>query len=344
MNSKSKKILVSVIIPVYNAEIFLNETLQSVLNQNLKNFEIILVNDGSTDNSKKICEKFSNQDNRIKLINQINSGVSIARNNGILHAKGEYVFFMDADDTLDAEFLKTSYEIAKKQDSDIVVIGEQFCKRMPNVTALPTWAQLIRMEFLKQYQSIRFPDNIQPCEDGLFSHQLLALTEKIAQNHEGIYHYRHHENQNHLKINENCEKVTKQIPTWFEILENFYTKHGLFKSHSLHLALFIEHEPFEFRYLAMPLNQGQKVFLHQIIKDFMSKNVFPHLDEESKKSLSIPFLKFVNSKKFDDFDRFYIKYLKQRKIKKKLCLFAINMIPLSEIRKNLRKNINDQFQ
>ncbi len=339
------KIFVSVIIPIHNAEKFLKQTVQSVLNQGLKEFEIILVNDGSTDDSIKICEKFSNQDDRIKLINQINSGVSVARNNGLLHVNGEYVFFMDADDTLDSEFLKTSYEIAKKkEDNDIVVISEQFCKRMPNLTALPTWAQLIRMEFLKQHPSIRFPENIQPCEDGLFSHQLLALTQKIAQNPEGIYHYRHHENQNHLKINENCEKVIKQIPTWFEILENFYIKHGLFKSHSLHLALFIEHEPFEFRYLEMPLNQEQKVFLHQIINNFMSKNVFPYLDEESKKLLSIPFLQFVNSKKNEDFDRFYLKHLKQRKIQKKLYLFAINIIPLSKIRKNLRKNINDQFQ
>lgn len=341
MYNKTK---VSVIIPIYNAGYFLEETIVSVLESTLKEYEIICVNDGSTDNSKNVCEKFLNQDNRIKLINQTNSGVSVARNNGLLQAKGEYIFFMDADDTLDSEFLETSYEIAKKKDSEIVIIGNEFRKRLPNVMALPTCAQLINLKFLKQYPDIRFPENIQPCEDGLFSHQLLALTQKIAVNPNGIYHYRHHENQNHLKINEDCWKVLHQIPIWFEILQNFYTKHNLFKSHSLHLALFIEHEPFEFRYLDMPLNGDQKVFLHQIIKDFMSKNVLPHLDDERKKMLSIPFLHFLNSKKPNDFDRLHLKYLKQRKIQKKFYLFAINLIPLSRIRRKLRLKINNRFQ
>lgn len=343
MNSNNH-ISVSVIIPIYNAENFLAETINSVLHQSLSDFELILIDDGSIDNSKKICKQFLSQDHRIKLINQENSGVSIARNNGLLQAKGEYVFFMDSDDTLDSEFFKTSYEIAKREKSDIVIIGEQFSKRMPNVMALPTWAQLISLEFLKKYPDIRFPENIQPCEDGLFSHQLLAITQKIALNSNGIYHYQHHENQNHLKINDDCWKVLHQIPIWFEILEKFYTKYNLFKSHSLHLALFIEHEPFEFRYLAMPLNQEQKVFLHQIIDNFMSKNVLPHLDEKSKKMLGIPFLHFLNSKKSDNFDRIYMKYLKKRKIQKKLYLFAINIIPLSKIRRKLRKKINDKFQ
>lgn len=344
MKTESSKIFVSVIIPVYNAEKFLKETIQSVLNSTLKEHEIILVNDGCTDNSKLICEEFSLQNSNVRLINQNNSGVSVARNNGLFQAEGDYVFFMDSDDTLDSEFLKTSYEIAKKNESDIVITGEEFIKRMPNVMALPTWAQLIRLKFLKQYSDIRFPENIQPGEDGLFSHQLLALTTKIALNSNGIYHYRHHEDQNHLKINENCWKVLHQIPIWFEILEKFYTKYNLFKSHSLHLALFIEHEPFEFRYLAMPLNQEQKVFLHQIIQEFMSKNVLLHLDNEGKKMLSIRFLHFLNSKEPDDFDRLYLKYLKYRKIQKKIYLLTINIIPLSKIRKKLRKKINDQFQ
>lgn len=342
MSTDKNHISVSIIIPVYNAGKFLAETIKSVLNQSLDNFELILVNDGSTDNSESICEEYERLDNRIKYFYQTNAGVSIARNNGLLHANGEYIFFMDSDDTLDSEFFKTSYEIAKKENRDILIIGESFCKRMPHVTALPTWAQMLRFDFLKKYPKIRFPEHIQPCEDGLFSHQLLALTTNIGVNPDGIYHYRHHEDQNHLKINENSGKVIKQIPTWFEILNKFYTENNLFKTDSFHLALFVEHEPFEFRYLEMSLNQEQKETLHNLIKIFMLK-IMPNLSLEEKEKLSKPFLYFINSNNISEFDKFYIQYVKQRKRKKKIYLFFVKFIPLKNIRRKLRKTVSERF-
>ncbi len=91
-------LLVSVIIPVYNSEKYIHETIQSVLNQTYKNFELIIVNDGSTDNSLSIIENSQKKDNRIKILNKINSGVSETRNFGLNIAKGEYVAFLDSDD------------------------------------------------------------------------------------------------------------------------------------------------------------------------------------------------------------------------------------------------------
>lgn len=336
-------IFVSIIIPVYNAQNFLHDTVKSVINQNFADFEVILINDGSTDDSEEICKYYSSQDRRITLINQANSGVSIARNNGFLKAKGEYVFFMDSDDTLSSDMIKTSYQIAKAEKKDIVVIGEQFCRRLPDAAAFPTWALLLRRSFLNPYSDVRFPENIQPCEDGLFSHQLLALTREIGQNPQGIYHYRHHDNQNHLKINSDCWKVIRQIPDWFVILEKFYSRYHLLPSRALHLARFVEHEPFEFRYLAMPLDYEQKKELRQLIIDFMNGVVLPHLDEESKNTLSIPFLNFIDSNSVDDFELFYSNYSKQRERKKKLYLFWIKFIPLKNIRRKLRAKINDQY-
>ncbi|WP_228413712.1 glycosyltransferase family 2 protein [Chryseobacterium sp. CH21] len=257
---EKNKIFVTVIIPVYNAEKFLVETIESVLNQSLKEFELILINDGSVDDSASICEEYQNNDSRIQYFSQANSGVSIARNLGLSKAIGEYIFFMDSDDTIDREFLKTSYVAAKEQNNDITIIGEEFCKRLPHAPALPTWAQLLRLGFLEKYSDIKFPAGIQPCEDGLFSHQLIALTENIGTNTKGIYHYRHHEDQNHLTINKNSDKVIQQIPAWLQILDNFYERYQLYKTKALHLALFIEHEPFEFRYLEMPLDSQQKFF------------------------------------------------------------------------------------
>lgn len=343
MNIKKNHISVSVIIPVYNAEKFLAETINSVLHQSFDDFELILIDDGSTDSSGKIGEEFMLLDRRIKYIYQINSGVSIARNSGLGRANGEYIFFMDSDDTLDVNFIKTSYEVAKKKEYDIVVIGEFFCEKMPRIAALPTWAQMLKAEFLKRNTEIRFPEDIQPCEDGLFSHQLLALSPNIGLNPNGIYHYRHHENQNHLKINENCWKVVHQIPVWFDILNQFYTKNNLLPSHALHLALFIEHEPFELRYLSMPLDHEQKVVLLNLIKTFMAR-VLPYLSDEDKKLLSKPFLHFINSNEVSDFEIFYKGYTKQRKIKKKISLLLIKFIPFKKLRRELRKTIGEKFK
>ncbi len=335
MNAISK---ISVIMPVYNVEEFLEEAIESVLNQSFQELELILVNDGSTDNSSTICEKYVEEDKRIKYIEQKNSGVSIARNKGLSLAEGEYIFFMDSDDTIDSDFLKTSYETAKKEDSDIVVIGEYYCKRrIPNPAALPTCAQLLRHEFLKQYPDIRFPENIQPCEDGLFSHQLLALTDKTSGNPVGIYVYREHERQNHLVINSNTAKVLEQIPLWFRVLEQFYTRYNLYQTKALHLARFVEHEPFEFRYLSMPFNPEQKKQLHKIIVDFMDKNVFPYLSSQEFDFLTTSFKIFVKTKDNKIFDS----YLLRKKRKRKILVFLISCIPLRKVRRKLRQQFSD---
>lgn len=95
----------SVIIPVYKAEAYLEKCINSVLIQGFKNFEVILVDDGSPDNCPKICDNYSSMDQRIKVLHQRNSGVSIARNNGINMARGEIVCFLDADDEWKKDFL-----------------------------------------------------------------------------------------------------------------------------------------------------------------------------------------------------------------------------------------------
>lgn len=107
-----KKPLISVIIPCYNAELFIRETLKSILNQTTQNFEIVLVNDGSLDNTTSIVESIN--DSRIILINQVNSGVSIARNNGLKKANGQFLVFFDADDLMSPNFLKSRVETLRE--------------------------------------------------------------------------------------------------------------------------------------------------------------------------------------------------------------------------------------
>ena len=108
------KDLISVIINVYNGEKFIEKCLDSIVNQTYKNLEILIINDGSTDKTLKICKK--NKDKRIKIINTKNMGLSLSRNVGIDNAKGEYLYFVDADDFIELDAIEYLYNLCKKYD------------------------------------------------------------------------------------------------------------------------------------------------------------------------------------------------------------------------------------
>lgn len=112
---------VSIIIPVYNVEPYLRQCLDSVLGQTFKNFEVLLVNDGSTDNSGFICQEYVEKDNRVRYFEKENGGVSSARNFGIKHSRGEYITFIDSDDWVEPNYLEIFYKTIKEKDADIVV-------------------------------------------------------------------------------------------------------------------------------------------------------------------------------------------------------------------------------
>ncbi|HOZ54404.1 MAG TPA: glycosyltransferase family 2 protein, partial [Bacilli bacterium] len=114
----SNKYNVSVIIPVYNTEKYISFAIESVLNQTLDNIEIIIINDGSTDNSKSIIEKYENDN--ITIINKKNEGSGVARNIGVSKARGKYIFFLDSDDYLEKNALKKMYDIAETHNIGIV--------------------------------------------------------------------------------------------------------------------------------------------------------------------------------------------------------------------------------
>ena len=116
--------LISVIIPVYNAEQYLDDCVKSVLEQSYTNVSVILVDDGSTDGSGDICNSFSSN-SKVKVIHTENRGVSCARNTGIDNSSGEYIAFLDADDELMPDALKTMYKIACEEHSDIVICNKQ---------------------------------------------------------------------------------------------------------------------------------------------------------------------------------------------------------------------------
>lgn len=116
-----KKSLVSVIIPVYNVEKFVKKSILSVINQTYQNVEIVVVNDGSTDNSGKICHELEKKDNRVKVYDKENGGLSSARNYGLAHANGEYIMFLDSDDMLTLNAVETLLTFIQKSKADMCI-------------------------------------------------------------------------------------------------------------------------------------------------------------------------------------------------------------------------------
>ena len=183
---------VSIIMPTYNVEKYLEAALESVVNQTFSDIEVICINDGSTDNSLQILENYAKQDNRIKLINQQNQGVSVARNNGIEAAAGEYIMFLDPDDTYDLKLCEKVVQKIDKENPDIVMWGhnsfsdgeivktneyvyllnklERNLKiNLKNRLALQIfiWDKAFKKEFLDK-NNIRFPAGIKNAEDIIF--------------------------------------------------------------------------------------------------------------------------------------------------------------------------------
>lgn len=183
--------LLSIVIPVYNVDRYIAKCLRSIAQQTFKDFEVILINDGSKDNSKKICEEFCLHDSRFKLINQENKGAGCARNKGIKNAIGKYLCFIDADDWIEPHYLETI--INASEDFDIVFWGytiETPTKKEEHTLSPCTCWQaddciksiydlkkkyeygftvtcLLKTNFIQQF-NILFPTNIQLHEDIVF--------------------------------------------------------------------------------------------------------------------------------------------------------------------------------
>ena len=184
---------VSVIIPVYNCEKYIGECIESLINQTLKECEFIFVNDGSSDKSKEIIEGYAKGDSRIKLINQKNSGVSVARNTGLENAVGEYIGFVDGDDYIDTHYYEKLYNAAKSNFCEIVICD---WKSQINSLNLPfekdkilgqkyieeniypyfiqyegmnsVWNKIFKSDLIKK-NNIQFPKGIKLGEDAIFN-------------------------------------------------------------------------------------------------------------------------------------------------------------------------------
>lgn len=134
------KIKVSIIIPVYNVEKYISRCLDSVVNQTLKEIEIILVNDGTKDSSLDICEKYAKKDKRVKIFSKVNEGLGLTRNYGVKRATGEYIAFLDSDDFIELDFYEKLYNesLKEKTDATFACIKTYFnSKENPKIEKIP---------------------------------------------------------------------------------------------------------------------------------------------------------------------------------------------------------------
>ena len=207
-----KKIILSVIIPVYNTEHYLNRCLDSVINQSIHNIEIICINDGSTDNSLAILKKYQALDSRIRIFDKKNEGLSIARNIGIANSNGIYVTFVDSDDFIELNTYELALNRFTSDDIDAVyfstnlVIEDQHYKEDQEkyynhkyqgiVTLTPevlqtmdvcAWNKIYKLELINKYY-IRFPEGLL-YEDNPFFWSYMLLSNKVYFMNEKFYNY-----------------------------------------------------------------------------------------------------------------------------------------------------------
>jgi glycosyltransferase involved in cell wall biosynthesis len=223
--------LISIIIPVYNSERYLVKCLESVKNQSYKNLQIILVNDGSSDNSGNICDEYARQDDRFIVIHKENGGVSSARNRGLNIAEGKYIGFIDSDDYVEHNMISNLLNLNYEKKADILMCGclkeYKGGKVKSNTNKIETSIQiydsvgalnklldknefhgyvcnkLFSRELIKGKEPILFDESIHVCEDMVFCCNAFLKAKCILYDSTKYYHYVFHDNNTTSLFNEN---------------------------------------------------------------------------------------------------------------------------------------------
>ena len=285
----------SVIIPAYQCASTIEQTVKSVLNSGLSDFEIILVNDGSTDSTAEICDSLAQKHNEVVCIHKENGGVSSARNRGIEEATGEYLLFMDSDDSYDANGLKAACEICEKQKPELLVFGlsfnyykdgniyrrDELIYPGKNPLSPSQWAKdfenlfqhnalssacnkIFKAEKIKE-NNIMFNKDIFLMEDFLFVLQYLSYVKTIHFLPEAIYHYRQPDDE--LRAFTRSEKISD--------LNTYLVP---FCSSIENLALYLKN------HFSIDFIEGEKV-LFALYSMLISQKAY-YADEKSLKPLS----------------------------------------------------------
>ena len=235
--------LITIIINVYNREKYIKKCIDSVINQTYKNLEILIINDGSTDNTLKICKSY--KDKRIKIITTKNQGLSFSRNVGIDNAQGEYLYFVDSDDFIELDTIEYLYNLCKKYNlsfstcEPLTIYDYNFTNKQPKEkikildkyemlkkvllaenSAGTSWNKLIKK---KLYNNIRFEDRI--INDVVVTYKLVLKSEKIVCSNQKKYYYLKHKNavtKDGFKKLERTSDYHKAVKERYEHIKKIY--------------------------------------------------------------------------------------------------------------------------
>ncbi len=242
---------ISVIVPIYNIGQYLSRCIDSILVQTFTNFELLLIDDGSTDNSGRICDDYAKKDNRIRVFHKKNGGVALARQLGIENAIGEYSIHADGDDWVEANMLENMYKKIVESNADVLIADFYFDKNNKSSYIRQNghegssqeilkkifrgkifgslWHKMIRHSLYKKF-NVHFIPHIDYCEDVLVLCQILQHDVKVEFLHKAYYHYDHHNamsitcnyNQNTYKIRQQyVEELINILPQDFDDIKNF---------------------------------------------------------------------------------------------------------------------------
>lgn len=235
---------ISVIVPVYNTEKYLSRCIESILNQTYSDFELLLINDGSKDQSGSICDDYSNKDQRIKVFHKFNGGVSSARNLGLDNANGEYIMFVDADDWIDKDCLNVLYTIIQSENLDLLQFSFRTVNEVGKInqiysaetTALDlnnyieedvylvcAGGTILKKSIIDNIK-LRFREDLKLAEDQLFILSTMNFATRIKRIPEVFYNY--YKNENSATANAKFDDIINSIIA----LNNFQYK-SIFKKH-----------------------------------------------------------------------------------------------------------------
>ena len=238
---------VSIIVPVYNIENYIRVCVESILAQTYASLELILVDDGSKDNSGILCDEYAVIDPRVKVIHKENGGVSSARNAGLRQAKGDWIMHVDGDDWIEPDMIESLIEAAKATEADLVF--SDFIKYGPNAgnNQLPSWNS-DKIDSMSRYiayvmttiwgsiakrslyidHSLKSPEGISYCEDFHLIVRLCHYAKKIANVHRPFYHYRYRP----TSIMSNMSRKTEADEQWvYQDTIRFFKEQGVYEDY-----------------------------------------------------------------------------------------------------------------
>jgi glycosyltransferase involved in cell wall biosynthesis len=298
---------ISIIVPVYMNESFIQSCIESILCQTFINFELIIIDDGSLDNSGKICDEYAVKDTRIKVIHRENGGVSSSRNLGIVNSRGKYIYFVDSDDYLERNALETLFNCIERNNTDVIIFGYNYIidgvksnrynliegyyskfefinnfKDFGNEVYYNSPINKLYLRSIIQYNNILFEDNLQIGEDLLFNLKYFSNCESFYVLNVNLYNYfvsnpnslmhRYYEDFNVIQ-----KKLMDQVKLFFEDNKMSHENKKYLNEYFINnLKYTIKH------YLCSDIEKYKKVYK---IKETLSQNfhikMFEYLSKKS---------------------------------------------------------------